>query len=168
MQKKYFFLAATSKIIALSLFLFILILCAPSKKLLAQEFAQKRSQSFAYNFSSTILWQLGATTLAANPLVYYFFPFTYTRAISNRIAYSQFIMYRYEHYKNISSENPYSLWRRFHEIYILPGLRFKPKYNQHGKYVAFYAGFGRGIGPKSVALVHKLYARSRLSCQAVS
>jgi len=109
-----------------------------------------QKQSITYNFSATVLWQLGAATLAANPLDYYFFPFTYTRKISDKIAYTQFVMYRYEHYKSIrqGQEDRYSIWRNFHEFYVLSGLRFYPQDSiRHGKYLAFCAGFGRGLGP---------------------
>ena len=123
----------------------LLLLCLTSTAL-AQNLTPRKEQAITYYGSSTLLWQWGAT-MAPHPLHYYFFPFTYTRAISQELAYTHFIMYRYENYYAHPPE-PFKIWCKFHEIYILPGLRCSLQHDTNsGGYFSLHAGFGRGVGP---------------------
>lgn len=109
--------------------------------------AHPKQQSITYHYSSTVLWGLGAEICADTSLAYYFFPFTYTREIGRDVTYSQFIMYRYENYRPRPGNSWNRIWHQFHEIYILPGVRFKRNADSHhGAYFACHAGLGGGIG----------------------
>ena len=110
--------------------------------------AQPKKNSITCHGTAAALWGLGAATLAAKPLAYYFFPFTYVCKINKHVAYTQFVMYRYEHYRDLPKESIYNIWRQFHEFYFLPGLRYSPHQDpQQGTYFSFHAGFGGGKGP---------------------
>jgi hypothetical protein len=94
----------------------------------------------SYDAGSTLLWGVGATLV---PLTYIFLPVTYARKLSDSWAFSQFTMYRFEHY-----DNPKNTWHKFHELFVLPGIRysFDGQFAQ-GLYLSMHLGGGFGLGP---------------------
>jgi hypothetical protein len=106
----------------------------------AHALTEEKENTISYNVGSTLLWGIGATFV---PLTYIFIPITYTRKINSSWSFAQFLLYRFEHYTNPSMD-----WHKFHEIFILPGLRynFSQEY-ENGLYLSVHVGGGLGVGP---------------------
>ena len=139
----------------------LLLMGHPCQSANGQELVTKR-QSITYHVTTTVLWGAGATLLIPSPLAYCFFPLTYTYKINKQLTYSQFVMYRYENYR----ERPQSIWHNFHEIYVLPGVRFQPDpATTYGSYYALHAGLGGGVSDNFSLLTMNFMPEVGYACE---